>query len=601
MKKAAAIFGDSRFLLVLAVVIGAAAGGVSLSAIQLGSFLVINILLAQSINLLTGLAGQISLCHAAFFGIGAYGSSIFMRDLGLPLPATLAIGAVASAFFGYLLSFPSGRVREFYLAMMTLGFGMIFYEVAKEWTGLTGGVMGFSGIPSPELKNLDVFGFPLTSIWYFRLMLATLMVVLYLLRNFMQSHYGRAFYAVHVSEVAAGSIGISKAATKRWAYALSAAVAGLAGAFYAHLVGYIGPESFGLHKSVEALVMGVLGGLGSLVGPVLGAALLTYLPDRLQMFAEYQFMIYGAILMVSFIVMPRGLAGLLPGRTRFSKRPARADREKPPAAAPHRFASSETRGEVLLEVRDVSMSFSGLLALDGVSLSLSRNHVMALVGPNGSGKSTLVNVVGGIYRPTAGKVLLRGTDITGWKDYAVARKGVTRTFQDPRNVSNFTVRENILLGAHHLYRHGQVAAALNFPSALREERAYLRKVEEVMETTGLAEVADEIMRDLPYGYQRIAEVARAVVSDPDVILLDEPAAGLSDVELARLDRLIRRLRARNIGIVLIEHHMDFLSDLVDDVTVLDGGKVIYRGGMDGMRSDPAVVAAYLGTEEAPHA
>ena len=600
MKKAAALFADSRFLLALALVIGAAAGFASLSAVQLGSFLVINILLAQSINLLTGLAGQISLCHAAFFGIGSYGSAIFMRDLGLPLPATLAIGTLASAFFGYLLSFPSGRVREFYLAMMTLGFGMIFYEVAKEWTGLTGGVMGFSGIPSPELKNLNVFGFPFTSVWYFRFMLATLVVVLYLLRNFMQSHYGRAFYAVHVSEVAAGSMGISKAATKRRAYALSAAVAGLAGAFYAHLVGYLGPESFGLHKSVEALVMGVLGGLGSLVGPVLGAALLTYLPDRLQVFAEYQFMIYGAILMVSFIFMPRGLAGLLPGRTRFSKSPARANREEMPAA-PHRFATSEIRGEDLLEVRDVSMSFSGLLALDGVSLSLPRNHVMALVGPNGSGKSTLVNVVSGIYRPTSGRVVLRGTDITGWKDYAVARKGVIRTFQDPRNVSNFTVRENILLGAHHLYRHGQIAAALNFPSALREERAYLRKVEEVMEVTGLVTVADEIMRDLPYGYQRIAEVARAVVSDPDVILLDEPAAGLSDVELVRLDRLIRRLRGRNIGIVLIEHHMDFLNDLVDDVTVLDGGKVIYRGGMEGMRSDPAVVAAYLGAEEAPHA
>lgn len=600
MKKATALFSDSRVLLALAVVIGAAAGHVSLSALQLGSFLVINILLAQSINLLTGLAGQISLCHAAFFGIGAYGSAIFMRDLGFPLPATLAVGMFASAFFGYLLSFPSGRVREFYLAMMTLGFGMIFYEVAKEWTGLTGGVMGFSGIPSPELKNLDVFGFPVTSLWYFRLMLTMLVAVLYLLRNFMQSHFGRAFYAVHVSEVAAGSMGISKAATKQWAYALSATVAGLAGAFYAHLVGYLGPESFGLHKSVEALVMGVLGGLGSLAGPVLGAVLLTYLPDRLQMFAEYQFMIYGAILMVSFLVMPRGLAGLLPGRTRFSKRLARAGGEEPPPA-PLGFAPSEAREEPLLEIRDVSMSFSGLLALDGISLSLPRNHVMALVGPNGSGKSTLVNVVSGLYRPTSGKVLLRGTDITGWKDYAVARKGVIRTFQDPRNVSNFTVRENILLGAHHLYRHGQVAAALNFPSALREERAYLRKVDEVMEVTGLGTVADEIMRDLPYGYQRIAEVARAVVSDPDVILLDEPAAGLSDVELVRLDRLIRRLRARNIGIVLIEHHMDFLSDLVDGVTVLDGGKVIYRGGMEAMRSDPAVVAAYLGTEEAPHA
>ncbi|MGY0830296.1 branched-chain amino acid ABC transporter ATP-binding protein/permease [Azospirillum brasilense] len=576
----------------LLVALGVAAEFVSGATVQIWSFLLVNVLLAQSINLLTGVAGQISLGHAGFLGIGAYGSALLMKNFGLPLPLTLLAGAAMGAVSGWLLSFAAGRVREFYLAMMTLGFGMIFYEVVREWTSVTGGMMGLSGVPSPGLRTLTLFGWSVGPTAYFQIMLAVVAGVVWLLRNFVTSPFGRAFFAIHVSEVAAGSIGVPRARTKRNAYMLSAALAGLAGGFYAHLVGYLGPETFGLHRSVEVLVMAVVGGLGTLAGPVLGAVVFTYLPEKLQIFAEYQFMVYGLILLLSFVLLPRGLAGLLLPRPRFAK-----DVAPLPAAPP---AAPKTSGSgPLLSAEGVSISFLGLRALDNASVTVGTGEILGLVGPNGSGKSTLVNIISGIYRPGDGRVTFDGAAITGLPDHAVARRGALRTFQDPRLVPAFTVRENVLLGGHRLYRQNPLAAALNLPGALREDAAMLGRADAIIAMAGLSHLADTPVRDLPYGDQRMTELSRVILADPRLVMLDEPAAGLSEVELQRLGGLVRHLKERGVGVILIEHHMDFLNELVDRVVVLDSGRVIYQGGMAGMYRDPAVVAAYLGTETHP--
>lgn len=574
---------------VLLVALGVAAEFASGSTVQIWSFLLVNVLLAQSINLLTGVAGQISLGHAGFLGIGAYGSALLMKTLGLPLPLSLLAGAAMGAFGGWLLSFAAGRVREFYLAMMTLGFGMIFYEVVREWTSLTGGMMGLSGVPSPALRTLTLFGWRVDPVAYFQITLAVVAGVVWLLRNFITSPFGRAFFAIHVSEVAAGSIGVPRARTKRNAYTLSAALAGLAGGFYAHLVGYLGPETFGLHRSVEALVMAVVGGLGTLTGPVLGAIVFTYLPEKLQVFAEYQFMVYGLILLLSFVLLPRGLAGLLLPRPRFAKNVA-------PLPAPSPAPQAVPGSGPLLSAEGISISFLGLRALDDASVTLGAGEILGLVGPNGSGKSTLVNIISGIYRPSDGRVSFDGGVITGLPDHAVARRGVLRTFQDPRLVPAFTVRENVLLGGHRLYRQNPLAAALNLPGALREDAEMLGRAEAILAMAGLSHLADTPVRDLPYGDQRMTELSRVILANPRLVMLDEPAAGLSEVELQRLGGLVRHLKGQGVGVILIEHHMDFLNELVDRVVVLDGGRVIYQGGMAGMYRDPAVVAAYLGTE-----
>ncbi|MES2787306.1 MAG: ATP-binding cassette domain-containing protein [Pseudomonadota bacterium] len=599
-----AFVADPRVVLVFVVALGVGSEFASGSTVQLWSFVLINVLIAQSINLLTGVAGQISLGHAAFLGIGAYTSALLMKTWGVPLPLALVAATLLSAAAGWLLSFAAGRVREFYLAMMTLGFGMIFYELIREWTAVTGGVAGLSGVPAPSLKTLSLNGYAMGPVAYFQFMLAVTAVVMWQLRNFQTSTYGRAFFAIHASEVAAGSIGVARVGTKREAYTISAAMTGLAGGFYAHLVGYLGPESFGLHRSVEALVMAVVGGLGSLSGPVLGAIVFTYLPEKLQFFADWQFMVYGLLLMVSFVLLPKGLAGLLLPRSRYIKASAQtgaqklADKSSGIRSQPAPV-KSDASGAALLVAKDIGLSFLGLRALDGVTLEIRPGQIIGLVGPNGSGKSTLVNVISGIYRPDAGTVSFDGKPISGLRDHEVARLGVLRTFQDPRLVPAFTVRENVLLGMHRLYRQGRVAAALNLPSAHREEAEMLERVSEALALAGLTALADMPVKDLPYGDQRMTELSRVLVADPRVVLLDEPAAGLSEGELVRLADVIRVLKGRGVSVVLIEHHMDFLDDLVDDVVVLDAGKMIYHGGMEGMYRNPAVIAAYLGKDGRP--
>jgi len=565
----------------------------SSGTVQILSFLMLNIMLAQSMNLLTGIAGQISLGHAGFYGMGAYTSGILMKTAGLPFLAAVPAAAVVGALTGYLLSFPAGRVREFYLAMMTLAFGLIFREVVREWDGLTGGAVGLSGVPSTTLRNLTLFGFTLDALDYFRLVLLVTVVVMWLTHNFIQSRYGRAFYAIHASEVAAGCLGIPRAATKQLAYTLAAGMAGLAGGLYAHMIGYLGPESFDLARSIEVLVTTVVGGLGSMAGQILSAVVFTFLPEKLQVFAQYQFIVYGLILAFTLILLPRGLAGLLLLPPRFIK-PASLRRA---GAAGVAIRPVESDRHAALTVQGVTMRFGGLTAVDDVSLSLHPGRITALIGPNGSGKSTLVNVISGIYQPSAGSVQFFGQTITGMEDHRIAAAGLLRTFQDPRLVPRFTVRENLLLGAHRRYRSGGLAAALGLPSAAREEAAFLATVDAVTKMAGIADVADQPLESLPYGYRRLVEVGRALLAEPRAILLDEPAAGLSEAEMALLARMIRAMKDAGLMVLLIEHHMDFVAELVDDVVVLDSGRVIYQGDIEGMRRSPEVIAAYLGTSD----
>jgi len=568
--------------------------------LQILCFVMIAIMFAQSINLLTGVAGQISLGHAGFFGIGAYGCGLLAKTYGLELYVTVPVAAAMAALAAWLLSFPARRVRDVYLAMMTLGFGMIFFEIAREWTGVTGGMMGLSGVPSAGLKTLTLAGQVVDARTYFIVLLVATGCFLFVMRNITNSRIGRSFYAIHHSEIAAGSLGISRGATKQLAYTISGAAAGTAGAFYAHLVGYLGPDSFTLHRSIEVLVIAIVGGLGSIAGQVIGAVIFTFLPERLQLFAEYQYIVYGLILTFSLILLPRGIAGLVLARPRFIRQASLRRAGELDTVPLLDGASAMGRGKVL-EVDGVTMRFGGLTALSDVSLSLSAGRITALVGPNGSGKSTMVNVVSGIYRPAKGAVTFCGEPIAALMDHQVAARGLIRTFQDPRLVPNFTVRENLLLGAHRLMRSSRWAMALGLKSATEEEAALLAKVEQVLALIDLRDVADKQIDSLPYGYRRLTDVGRALLAEPVAILLDEPAAGLAEPEMERLSKLIRDMKAMGIAVLLIDHHMDFLADLVDEVVVLDSGRLIYHGTMQGMREDSVVIAAYLGQEEAAHA
>lgn len=565
------------------------------ATLQILAFAMVSILFAQSLGVLTGLAGQVSLGHAAFFGIGAYGSAILAKAAGLSLLLSIPVATLSGALVAWLLSFPAGRVREVYLAMMTLGFGQIFFELAREWNGLTGGVNGLSGIPSASLRTLVVFGAKLDTGDYFRVLVIVTALVLIGVRNVAQSRVGRAMCALHHSELAAGSVGIARRPTRQLAYVMSGALAGLAGCFYAHLVGYIGPDSFGVSRSIEVLVVAIVGGMASSAGQVASALFFAFLPESLQAFADYQFIVYGLILAFSLIVLPKGLGGLLfqpPRFVRAQRTQAAGDVE---AAAKVVFAPRAS-GASALSVQGVTMRFGGLTALDNVSLDIPAHHITALVGPNGSGKSTLVNVISGIYQPTHGSVHLGERRVTGLADHEMAGAGVVRTFQDPRLIPHFTVRENLLLGAHRSLRYAWLAALLALPHTRRAEADALARCDAVLELLEMRALADTIVDSLPYGHRRMVELGRMLLAQPRIILLDEPAAGLSDPEMDRLAAVLVKLKALGISVLLIEHHMDFLASLVDEVIVLDSGHIIYRGAMDGMRRDAQVIAAYLGDD-----
>jgi branched-chain amino acid transport system permease protein len=571
------------------------------SNVQLLIFWGINILLAQSINLLSGFAGQISLGHAAFYAIGAYTSAVLMIRFGLPIFTTLIVAAVLNAVVGFLLSIPAGRVKEFYLAMMTLGFGFMIQEIAKEWASVTGGVMGLSGIPSAKLGTLTLFGMKANLVIYYWFVLAIVVIIMWLLRNFVQSFYGRSFLAVHRSELSAASIGISPGKVKQLSYMLSAAIAGIAGALYASLMAYIGSDTFGMMQSIEILIMGVLGGFGTLIGPVLGAAFLTFVPNKLQFIQDYQLMIYAALLVISFIFIPKGFAGLLNIRTPLQKGVKVGPLKNKNVKEFNNLKASQNQqnqtSAPLIIIDNVTKDFGGLRALDGVSLTLSTGKILGLIGPNGSGKSTLVNLISGVYPVTEGTVQFGSKDITSRETQWIARHGVIRTFQDPHNVPNMTVRENLLLGTHRLFQSNIIRCSLNTKQSLSEEQQMLERVEEVMQLCNLTENAELLVGNLPYGIQRMVEVARAILAEPKLLLLDEPAAGLSESELEELSRLLRYVKNRGIAVILIDHHIEFVTELVDEIVVLDSGEVIYSGSVEGMQSDQQVIRAYLGVAQ----
>lgn len=587
----------------------------------------INILLAQSINVLTGYAGQISLGQAGFFAIGGYASALLMMEAAFPLWLSLPAGIALSMAVGFLLAIPAGRVQDFYLAMVTVAFGLIVQVVVKQWE-LTGGFQGLSGVPAPLLGNLALFGLPLHERGYYYLVLAMVVLGSWFQVNLIRSHFGRAFIAVETSEIAASSLGISPGAVKRLAYTISAGLAGLAGVLYAHLMAFLGYETFSLWQSASILVMAVLGGLGTFVGPFLGAIVLTLLPHKLQVFQAHQLLIYGLLLLFSYLAFPRGLAGLLPLKNSFLKvRPRdamlreqagpdrgqrqlaaegghaasggeRASGEQPrvrvPVAASTHLPGQEPPAP-LLAVCNLSKSFAGISALNGVNMVVAPGEIRGLIGPNGSGKTTLVNLVTGVYGLNAGSVHFGSRRVDGLRLHQLARMGLVRTFQNPHIFRRLSVRENVIIGAHPHFRSGFLPTVANFAGALREEGEMLGAVDRILADVGLRGRAEEQAIELPYGMQRMVDVARAIMCRPRMIILDEPAAGLSEVELRHLGSVLRALRDTGVAILLIEHHLDFLLGLVDQVTVLDYGEMIFEGSPIDVRRNARVIEAYLGT------
>jgi branched-chain amino acid transport system ATP-binding protein/branched-chain amino acid transport system permease protein len=546
-------------------------------------------IVAVGLNILAGYAGQLSLGHAALMAMGAYTTAILTKALapiaffaatGLHIWLGVIAGTAAAAALGALLAFPALRVRGPYLAMVTIAFGWVIFKVLQEWVPVTGGDLGLASIPKAQIGP---YIFDTQSFYY--VALALFAVALLLQHRLVGSQIGLAIRAMKHSEIAVSSVGINVHRLKVLVFVISAAFAGFGGTLFAHQQNYISPDNFQFFSSVFFLLAVLFGGAGTLLGPAIGAAVLTLLPEMLHDFEKFRLIVYGGFILVTLYFLPNGVMGLLErrGAARADSRNAAREAVQPDFAA--------TAG-ASLELNNVSKNFGGLQALRDVSFHIAPGSIHALIGPNGAGKTTLINVVTGFYRTDGGAILLDGQAAKIGSMHDAARRGIVRTFQTIKLFGNMTVLEHVLIG---LACHSGAGSSLLGRAQAREQAARnLAAARQLIALVGLSRFEQAPSSTLAYGHRRLLEIARALAVRPKVLLLDEPAAGLMAEEIALLAKIIRKLRAAGMTVLLIEHHIDLVVSISDRVTVLDYGAVIADGPPAAVQRDKRVITAYLG-------
>ena len=529
------------------------------------------------LSVVLGLCGQINLAQAAFFGLGAYAVGIGTSDYQISYWLCLVGGCVIALLAGALLGMSTLRLGGHYLAMVTISFQQIVTLVMINTIWLTHGPDGVARIGRPELFQ--------SSQSYLAFCVAMLALVGYFVWHLSDTRLGRAMRAVRDNELAAGVVGIDVFRTKVSAFALSAVLGGLAGGLFAGGFAYVSPDQFSFAESVVFLTMSLLGGVASPIGSAIGTGLLILIPEWLRFLKSVPGLylaIYGLSVILIIRYMPDGIWGffnLATGRWR-AKAKLRG------AGPALRLAPAAVAGDNVLEVKGLSKHFGGLKAVDEVDIAVRRGGVHALIGPNGSGKTTTLNVLSGLYKATAGKVVLDGTDVTEMPPHQRAAAGLGRTFQNIRLFRSMTALENVVIGAERpgnaLVGHGEDALNERAMSALT--------------FVGLGSRANELISSFSYGHQRLIEIARALAANPTLLLLDEPAAGLNSSEKLELHELLKRIAAQGLTILIIDHDMTLVSEAAQHITVLNFGRRIADGESMAVLRHPDVVSAYLGSD-----
>ena len=528
---------------------------------------------ALGLVVVLGYAGQISMAQAAFYGIGAYAVALGTTRWGLNWWLGLLIGLATALLAGTVLGSTTRKVGGHYLAIVTISFQVIYTLISTNWIAFTGGPDGIASIKRPP------FFLPLNSAQrYAWFALSALWVVAGLVWWLRDTSLGRAMLAIRENELAAEALGVDTRRVKIIAFILSAVVAALGGAIYASGFMYISPDSFNFDHAVTFLSMVLVGGMDCPLGAILGATLLTFLPEWLRDLKKLYLVIYGCTIILVIVFMPEGLWGF----ARLAGRLYPRKQSLPQATRPLQVGGRGPVGEVILQVERLVKYFGGLKAVDGVDLTVRRGEAHALIGPNGSGKTTILNLLSGLYVPTAGRIQFLGREIVGLRPSRIAHLGMARSFQNLRLFRELTVWENVLVGAQR--EKGREADT--------ERRAAAAN-----EFVGLSEKAFEVSRNLPYGHQKLVELARALAGEPDLLLLDEPGAGLNQTEKQNLVQLLKRLNQMGLTILIVEHDMSLVSNVASVATVLNFGEKIAEGTVGAVLRHSAVVEAYLGNRE----
>lgn len=581
-------------LVVTALLVLGAVGAAMVNSyyLLLMTFAAVYVVAAMGLNLLTGYASIVSIAHGALVCVGTYATAITTVRYGWGFWPAAVLSTMVGMGFSVLLGLPALRLSSWYFVLITIAFTLAVTAMLNDLRSFTGGYGGIVGVAKPVL-----FGLKLDGLGLFAVVALVAAALWWLMHNIIHSRIGWALQSIREGDVRARANGVSTRHLRLFAFAFSGAVAGLAGAFYAAAKGVVTPEDFSFDFSIFFLFVVVLGGPARLSGPLLGVAAFYVLPELLGSLQEWRMIAYGVGLLAFSVFLPQGLAGAIAAFD--DRRQARRLAQTRADAVPREHSMPVERVQgMALAVRDLVKQFGGVRALDGVSVDVQPGSIHAIVGPNGSGKTTLLNMISGFYPATSGSVKLDAHEAVGMAPTAIARLGIQRTFQTPKLLGELTLLENVRFGGYAREQASGLDVALRLPRARREASALDAEAMRLLALVGLAGRAHERAALLPHGQQRLVEIARSLIGRPKLLLLDEPAAGLSLGELDELGDLMRAIRSMGTTLVMVEHHIELVADIADSVTVLDQGRILAHGTPQQVFSSAAVVQAYTGAKPA---